>query len=147
MSNIRCWLKVNFELTAPSMVAVLDNDSYRNTLLSLRESWSNTYPNNGLVLTSEDAYNENGSIIQDSQAFKFKSETTQTEVLAVEWNMSKTGYAVPKVRLRPVLLSGTTVQYCTGYNAKYIKDNNIAVGSVVEIEKHGKIIPTINYAV
>ena len=40
--------------------------------------------------------------------------------------MSKTRYAIPRIKVKPVQLSGTIVQYCTGYNAKYhlLFDNN-----------------------
>lgn len=142
--HIRDWLKHYFTHTAPSCSYQLSEQTMLDDFAAIREDWSDKYPSDGLVITLSTLKHNGFAVIQESQAFKFKAETAQTEVIEVEWNMSKTGYAVPKVRLKPVFLSGTTVQYCTGYNAKYIKDNNIAVGSLVEIEKHGEIIPTIN---
>ncbi len=142
--NIRGWLKHYFTHTAPSCSYKLSERTMLDDFAAIRKDWSDKYPSDGLVITLSTLKHSGFAIIQESQAFKFKAETAQTEVLEVEWNMSKTGYAIPKVRLKPTFLSGTTVQCCTGYNAKYIKDNNIAVGSIVEIEKHGEIIPTIN---
>lgn len=149
MSKVRKWLRSNFRLTAPNMSTIhIDSITFLENFDKLRAMWSKTYPIDGLVLTLNHARYEPGNcVIQQSQAFKFKSETAFTEVLEVEWNMSKTGYAVPRVRVEPVQLAGTTVQYCTGYNAKYILDNNLDVGAIVEIEKRGEIIPNINNVV
>ena len=149
MSAIREWLSSNFGLTAPNMHAIhINSITFLENFDKLRAMWSETYPIDGLVLTLNHARYEPGNcVIQKSQAFKFKSETAFTEVLEVEWNMSKTGYAVPRVRVEPVQLAGTAVQYCTGYNAKYILDNNLGVGAIVEIEKRGEIIPNINNVV
>lgn len=149
MSKVRKWLRSNFRLTAPNMSTIhINSITFLENFDKLRAMWSKTYPIDGLVLTLNHARYEPGNyVIQQSQAFKFKSETTFTEVLEVEWNMSKTGYAVPRVRVEPVQLVGTTVQYCTGYNAKYILDNNLDVGAIVEIEKRGEIIPNINNVV
>ncbi len=142
--EVRSWLKYYFKHTAPYCNYLLSEVDMLDAFTHMKEEWADEYPSDGLVITSIDLKSDGFAIIQESQAFKFKAETAQTEVLEVEWNMSKTGYAVPKVRLNPVFLSGTTVQYCTGFNAKYIKDNNISVGAILEIEKHGEIIPTIN---
>lgn len=149
MSKVRKWLRSNFRLTAPNMSTIhINSITFLENFDKLRAMWSKTYPIDGLVLTLNHARYEPGNcVIQQSQAFKFKSETAFTEVLEVEWNMSKTGYAVPRVRVEPVQLAGTTVQYCTGYNAKYILDNNLDVGAIVEIEKRGEIIPNINNVV
>lgn len=149
MSSIREWLSSNFKLTAPNMSAIhINSITFLEKFDELRAIWSETYPIDGLVLTLNHArYELRNCVIQKSQAFKFKSETAFTEVLEVEWNMSKTGYAVPRVRVESVQLAGTTVQYCTGYNAKYILDNNVGKGAIVEIEKRGEIIPNINKVV
>lgn len=148
MSAIREWLSSNFGLTAPNVNTHINSITFLENFDKLRAIWSETYPIDGLVLTLNHAGYEPGNcVIQKSQAFKFKSETAFTKVLEVEWNMSKTGYAVPRVRVEPVQLAGTTVQYCTGYNAKFILDNNLGVGAIVEIEKRGEIIPNINNVV
>ena len=148
ISTIREWLSSNFGLTAPNVNTHINSITFLENFDKLRAMWSETYPIDGLVLTLNHAGYEPGNcVIQKSQAFKFKSETAFTEVLEVEWNMSKTGYAVPRVRVEPVQLAGTTVQYCTGYNAKFISDNNLGVGAIVEIEKRGEIIPNINNVV
>lgn len=145
MSKIREWLNINFILTVPNTSMHINSITFLENFDKLRSMWADTYPIDGLVLTLNHARFEPGNcVIQQSQAFKFKSETAQTKILEIEWNMSKTGYAVPRIRVEPIQLAGTTVQYCTGYNAKYIADNHLGVGAVVEIEKRGEIIPNIN---
>lgn len=88
---------------------------------------------------------ENGYVQPvDAQAFKFKSSTANATVEEVEWSLTKTRYLMPRVRIAPVELEDTIVQYCTGYNAQYIRDNKIGPGAIVEVEKRGDIVPNIN---
>lgn len=142
--NVRSCLNSWFRHLVPKTEIYINKSAVTEGFMRIKDRWADIWPSDGLVLTYPELKIDVDNIMQQSQAFKFKSEIAQTGVLEVEWNMSKTGYSVPKIKVKPVFLSGTTVQYCTGYNAKYIKDNNIAVGSIVEIEKHGEIIPTIN---
>ena len=111
------------------------------------ESESNfEYPVDGIVLASNkltfsgsDAF----ALSWNSQAFKFPAERKQTEVTDVVWNFTKTGYMVPRIKFKPIQLSGTTVEYATAFNAKYVLDNNLVPGSLVTITKSGEIIPYI----
>lgn len=142
--EVRSWLKHYFKHTAPNCNYLLSEADMLDAFIHMKAEWGGEYPNDGLVITSINLKNDDFAIIQESQAFKFKAETAQTKVLEIEWNMSKTGYAIPRIKVESVQLAGTTVQYCTGYNAKYIADNKIGVGTIVEIEKRGEIIPNIN---
>jgi NAD-dependent DNA ligase len=40
-------------------------------------------------------------------------------------------------------LFGTTVTYATGFNARFIYENQIAPGAIVSITKAGSVIPQI----
>lgn len=66
-----------------------------------------------------------------------------TRVVDVEWNISKTGYLKPRIKVEPVNLLGVTITYATGFNAKFIYDNKVGPGSVVEITRSGDVIPFI----
>lgn len=106
------------------------------------------YPTDGLVFNYDcilDTHSHEMKYI--AQAFKFDSEVAITLVEQVEWEMSKTRYAIPTVRMSPIQLAGTTVTFATGFNAQFIKENNIGPGTCVEIEKHGEIIPVINQVI
>lgn len=65
------------------------------------------------------------------------------EVVDVEWNVSKTGYLKPRIQIKPVNLVGVTINYATGFNAKFIFENKVGPGSVVEITRSGDVIPFI----
>lgn len=153
MQHMVTWLTKHFLLVAPYKQIYLSSDNYLTVFNDLKDDWYGRYPADGIVIT-KDLYapdvkgsSDDIEIAYHSKAFKFKSGTARTKVVEIEWNMSKTGYAVPRVRVEPVQLAGTTVQYCTGYNAKYVLDNDLGIGSVVEIEKRGEIIPNINQVV
>lgn len=64
-------------------------------------------------------------------------------VKGVEWNISKDGYFKPRVNIEPVELVGVTVQYATGFNAKFINDNKIGKGAQIKITRSGDVIPFI----
>lgn len=80
-------------------------------------------------------------------ARKFKiteaANLVQSTVLEVEWNISKDGYYKPRVRVAPVELLGVTVQFATGFNAKFITDKKVGVGAVVELTRAGDVVPRI----
>ena len=106
-----------------------------------------TYEADGIVIKNQHVGVKNMGdgyeVIYDAIAFKFESETKETTVKEIEWNLSKTRYLIPTVVVEPIQLAGTTVQRATGYNAKYIFDNHIEKGAVVKITKCGEIIPNI----
>lgn len=77
------------------------------------------------------------------------SERSETKVIGIERNVSKDGNVKPVILVEPIDLCGATIQRATGYNAKYLCDNNICEGSLVVIARSGDVIPkhlkTISY--
>lgn len=120
-----------------------EEDDFQKQMWNLRDYLYKDYPADGLVVTQEGIGCNKGTYSYTAKAFKFPAESKVTEIVDIEWNMSKTKVAVPRVLLKPIELSGTNVQACTGYNAKYILENNLGVGSKVEVAKQGEIIPNI----
>lgn len=147
----RAFLLVEYgeDNVAPSTVISLDNPDSIQKLYDLRTKWYNKWPADGIVLTAmRPTWNpDTFYITYNSQAFKFPSEEGTSEVEEVIWRLTKSRYYMPKIRVKPVQLAGTTVQHCTCYNSKYLVDNNIGVGSVVAFSKHGEIIPNIDKVV
>lgn len=70
-------------------------------------------------------------------------ESIITTVLDIEWSTSKSGKLAPVVKLDPVELDGVTISNVTAYNAKFVADNNLRVGSSVKIIRSGSVIPKI----
>ena len=120
-----------------------EDNRIQDIMYKLRDYLYRDYPADGLVITKEDISCNNGTYNYIAKAFKFPAESKTTEILDIEWNMSKTKVAVPRIILKPIELSGTTVQACSGFNAKYVLDNNLGTDSEVEVMKSGEIIPTI----
>lgn len=82
-------------------------------------------------------------------AFAYKNnsigvEMKEATVDKVVWNVSKDNYLKPKIKLtEKVLCDGSQVEYVTGFNAKYILQNNIKQGTIVKIGLSGNVIPHI----
>lgn len=76
-------------------------------------------------------------------AVKFKAPRARTKVIDMIWSQKKTGNLTPVLQLEPVKLEGSTVSQANGYNYASLKENGIGIGSIVEIEKSGDIIPVV----
>ncbi|MES2279526.1 MAG: NAD-dependent DNA ligase LigA [Bacteroidota bacterium] len=77
-------------------------------------------------------------------SYKFKAERAETELLAVTYQVGRTGAVTPVANLKPVLLAGTTVKRATLHNADEITERlKLHEGDTVYVEKGGEIIPKI----
>ena len=101
------------------------------------------YDIDGLVISSPHYKRENVFFPEAKVAFKINSEGVHAKVLGIEWNISKGGLLKPVVLIEPTEITGSTVQRVTGFNAQYILDNGIKIGTIVSIVKSGEVIPKI----
>lgn len=107
------------------------------------KKWSVDYPIDGCVITDNFLTIKNDTVLYNQQAYKFQSERKYSKVVNIDWNLTKTNKLVPTIEIEPIDLAGATITRATAFNAQYVKDNNIYVGSVVEIERSGEVIPKI----
>ena len=106
------------------------------------------YDIDGLVVGDMLKHNEvDGSNPKYKIAFKMNIEFSNATVETVEWNISKNGIIKPRVKIEPIELNGVTINYATGFNAKFINDHNIGRGTVVQITRSGDVIPHIQKVV
>jgi NAD-dependent DNA ligase len=70
-------------------------------------------------------------------------QIAEAKVVDVIWSASKDGYLKPRVRIEPVKLGGVTIEYATGFNGKFIQENWIGIGAIIEIIRSGDVIPYI----
>jgi NAD-dependent DNA ligase len=70
-------------------------------------------------------------------------QIAEAKVVDVIWTPSKDGYLKPRIRIEPINLGGVTIEYATGFNAAFIKDNKIGIGSTIELIRSGDVIPHI----
>src|SRR5271157_968502 len=91
--------------------------------------------------------NPSKNTLNPEYARKFKiadaSNLAVAKVIEVQWNISKNGYLKPRVKIEPTELVGVTVQHATGFNAKFISENNIGPGAMIRITRSGDVIPFI----
>jgi len=76
-------------------------------------------------------------------AFKVNEEAVRVCVTGVEWNIKRSGKLQPVVHFHTTNINGSKISKATGFNKKFIDDNNIHKGSEIGIVKSGDIIPYI----
>ena len=102
------------------------------------------YEIDGIIIISDGIYpRETSGNPKHAFAFKNNIMYVQTTVKNVLWNPSKHSVLKPQVEIEPVNIGGTTVTFATGHNAKYIVNNKIGPGSIIEITRSGDVIPFI----
>ncbi|OKI46304.1 DNA ligase (NAD(+)) LigA [Streptomyces sp. TSRI0281] len=76
-------------------------------------------------------------------AYKLPAVEKVTRLLAVEWNVGRTGIIAPRAVLEPVEIDGSTVGYATLHNPADITRRDLRLGDQVMVYKAGDIIPRI----
>jgi DNA ligase (NAD+) len=76
-------------------------------------------------------------------AYKFPAEEKETVLLAVEFNVGRTGIVAPTAILEPVFIAGTTVSRASMHNFDLVKEKDIRIKDKVLVHKAGDIIPEI----
>jgi DNA ligase (NAD+) len=74
---------------------------------------------------------------------RLTATTATTTVRAVEWNVSASGYLIPRVLFDTVTLAGANIAAATGLHARWISDNAVGPGATIEIRRAGDVIPQI----
>ncbi|HEY1175708.1 MAG TPA: NAD-dependent DNA ligase LigA [Phytomonospora sp.] len=76
-------------------------------------------------------------------AYKLPPVERQTKLLAVEWNVGRTGVIAPRAVLEPVEVDGSVVTYATLHNPAFITKNDLMINDTVNVYKAGDVIPRI----
>lgn len=125
------------------------NDTSLSTFLQERKKQT-AYDIDGLVIEVCDAatrsiINPTRATLNPAFATKYKiadtSNYAEVVVLDVTFAISKHGYIKPTIQLTPTELVGVTISNCTGFNAKFIKENKIGPGSIIGLVRSGDVIP------
>ena len=125
------------------------NEITEDLLDNLYQDWSKDYQIDGLVIDINDKNirnnigRERNNNPKYARAIKLPKwgENAIVKVLNITWQVSKQGNLKPVINIEPTDIGGATISNVTAYNAKYLFDNHIAVGSIIEITRSGDVIP------
>lgn len=103
------------------------------------------YELDGIIVEDDEIHPRTASNPEHAFAFKMaiEQQMAETRVLDVEWAASQDGYLKPRVKVEPVNIGGVKIQYASGINGKFIRDNGIGPGAVIQIIRSGDVIPYI----
>ena len=76
-------------------------------------------------------------------AYKFKARQGTSKLLAVEFQVGRTGAVTPVAKIEPVQVGGVTVGSISIHNEDYIKEKDLKLGDTILIERSGDVIPQI----
>ena len=119
------------------------NQTILDNILQKRKKRSE-YEIDGIIVTDNQIHERNTEGNPSySFAYKGVNPTIEVEVLAVKWKPSKDGVLVPVVHFEKTRVGGVDLAYATGFNAKFIVDNKIGVGAIINVIRSGDVIPYI----
>lgn len=125
-------------------VKKIDQDILSDYLMKWRES--HEYIIDGVICIQNKKYKRKTKGNPD-HAFAFKKvmgdQIGESIVTDVIWSKTKYGYVKPKIKIRPVKIGGVKITYATAHNAKFIVENSIGIGSVIQIIRSGDVIPKV----
>ena len=112
-----------------------------------------SYQLDGIVVapnTIRSAYKpvtRNGEAVNPGDRVAWKTRVTassaRTTVRNVEWNVSHQGFLIPRVLFDTVTLAGANISAATGLHGRWIHDNGVGPGAIIEVRRAGDVIPQI----
>lgn len=134
---------INVERVLYQINDTLTNERLSSLLIEWRKTY--TYEIDGIIVTDDKIYNRKSGNPDHAFAFKMvlSDQIAEAKVVDVLWTPSKDGYLKPRVQIEPIKLGGVTIEFATGFNAAFIKDNNIGIGTTIELIRSGDVIPYI----
>jgi len=76
-------------------------------------------------------------------AYKFPSRSSQTRIININWQVGPMGTITPVAQVDPIEISGAVITFASLANYDLIKEKNINIHDIVEIQRRGDVIPHI----
>ncbi len=80
-------------------------------------------------------------------AYKFPARSSQTRVINITWQVGPMGTITPVAEVDPIEISGAIITFASLANYDLIKEKNINIDDIVEIQRRGDVIPHIENVV
>ena len=130
-----------FETVQNRTVTDVTNEMLSELLMEWRKSY--VYEIDGVIVSDDRIFARKSGNPDHAFAFKMvlSDQMAEAKVVNVLWTPSKDGYLKPRVQIEPIKLGGVTIEYATGFNAAFIRDNKIGIGSLIQIIRSGDVIP------
>lgn len=140
-------ISLHFDCVLHCQHDTLSNEALSQLLVDWRKNYM--YEMDGIVVTDDKIYERKPGNPEHSFAFKMvlSEQIAEAKVVDVIWTPSKDGYLKPRVQIEPIHLGGVKIEYATGFNGAFIRDNSIGIGAVVELIRSGDVIPHIRKVV
>ena len=121
----------------------LTNENLSIKLIEWRDKYE--YEIDGIICSDDNIYPRTSKNPEHAFAFKMvlSDQVAEAKVVDVIWTASKHGYLKPRVQIEPITLSGVTITFATGKNARFIEEKKIGVGAIIRIIRSGDVIPDI----
>ncbi len=74
-------------------------------------------------------------------AYKFKARQATSKLLAIEYQVGRTGAVTPVAKITPVSVGGVTVSSISVHNQDNIVEKDLRLGDTILIERAGDVIP------
>jgi NAD-dependent DNA ligase len=112
----------------------------------------NIYPCDGIVVRIDnyhdfDVLGYTSKFPRAAYALKERKAAVETTLLAVEWQVGKSGKVTPVAILEPVMIEDALVSRATLNNPGFIEMLGLRIGDVVGVVRSGEVIPCITYKV
>ena len=121
----------------------LSNESLSSLLVDWRQNYQ--YEIDGVIVTNDAIAPRTKGNPEHAFAFKMvlSDQIAEAIVTDVIWTPSKDGYLKPRVQIEPLNLGGVKIEYATGFNGAFIRDNKVGIGATIELIRSGDVIPHI----
>ena len=119
-----------------------------NNLPKLLEAYkkASKYEIDGIIIQDDIYYPRNTSKNPKyAKAFKMEkyNESAIVQIKNIYWGKTKLGALKPTIEIEPTILTDVKISRVYGYNAAYIRDNQLGAGSTIEFIRSGDVIPKV----
>lgn len=105
----------------------------------------------GLVLAYNIISSVGEKVVNPMYKIAFKmlldEQIRSTTITGLEWNISRLGRYVPVATYQAVFINGSRLTRASAHNAAWVRDNQLGLGTKVQVARAGDVIPQIKQVI